>query len=93
MRTPVRQTWDFETPAKLLRDADEGAVPASMLMPASTDGRLFAKLGIQSYGFLPIELPVGFDFAETIHGSGERIPVASHRVRGRSYLQAIAGLR
>ena len=65
----------FETLAKLLRDADEGAVPVPMLMPASTDGRLFAKLGIQSYGFLPMKLPVGFDFAETIHGSGERIPV------------------
>ena len=65
----------FETLAKLLRDADEGAVPVPMLMPASTDGRLFAKLGIQSYGFLPMELPVGFDFAETINGSGERIPV------------------
>ena len=65
----------FETLAKLLRDADDGAVPVPMLMPASTDGRLFAKLGIQSYGFLPMKLPVGFDFAETIHGSDERIPV------------------
>ena len=48
-----------------------------MLMPASTDGRHFAKLGIQTYGFLPMELPPGFDFASTVHGVNERIPVAA----------------
>jgi acetylornithine deacetylase/succinyl-diaminopimelate desuccinylase-like protein len=69
----------FETLAKVLKDADEGATPVPMLMPASTDGRLFAKLGIQSYGFLPMKLPEEFDFAETIHGSGERIPVEAIR--------------
>ncbi len=65
----------FQTLAKLLKEEDDGAVPVPMLMPASTDGRLFAKLGIQTYGFLPMRLPEGFDFADTIHGSGERIPV------------------
>jgi acetylornithine deacetylase/succinyl-diaminopimelate desuccinylase-like protein len=46
-----------------------------MLLPAATDGRFFAKLGIQTYGFLPMALPAGFNFLETIHGANERIPV------------------
>ena len=65
----------FQTLAGVLEEEDEAAVPVPMLMPASTDGRLFAKLGIQTYGFLPMSLPEGFDFATTIHGTGECIPV------------------
>ena len=46
-----------------------------LLVPAITDGRLFARLGIQSYGFTPMKLPPGFNFFKTIHGANERIPV------------------
>ena len=69
----------FQTLAGVLLEEDDGAAPVPMLMPASTDGRLFAKLDIQTYGFLPMRLPKGFDFAETIHGSDERIPVEAIR--------------
>ena len=40
-----------------------------------TDGRFFARLGIQTYGFLPMKLPAGFDFWSTVHGADERVPV------------------
>ena len=46
-----------------------------MLLPGSTDGRFFARLGIQSYGFLPMRLPPDFAFSEMIHGLNERVPV------------------
>ena len=46
-----------------------------MLLPAATDGRFLARLGIQSYGFLPMMLPTDFNFSQTIHGPNERIPV------------------
>ncbi len=59
----------------ILRAADPPAAPVPMLLPGATDGRLFAKLGIQTYGFLPMPLPPGFNFIETSHGSDERIPV------------------
>jgi acetylornithine deacetylase/succinyl-diaminopimelate desuccinylase-like protein len=51
------------------------AVPIPFLLPAVTDGRWFAQLGIQPYGFTPITLPEGFDFQRTVHAADERIPV------------------
>jgi acetylornithine deacetylase/succinyl-diaminopimelate desuccinylase-like protein len=67
----------FSTLKAILREADPAGTPVPMLLPAATDGRLFAKLGIQTYGFLPMPLPTGFSFLETIHGANERIPVDS----------------
>jgi acetylornithine deacetylase/succinyl-diaminopimelate desuccinylase-like protein len=45
-----------------------------MLLPAITDARHFGRLGIQGYGFTPMQLPAGFAFTETIHAADERIP-------------------
>jgi acetylornithine deacetylase/succinyl-diaminopimelate desuccinylase-like protein len=67
----------FDTLATILREADPEGTPLPMLMPAVTDGRFFSMLGIQTYGFLPMILPEGFNFSETIHAADERIPVAA----------------
>jgi len=72
---PAPDMGMFDTLAEILRDADSQAIPVPMLLPGATDGRFLARLGIQSYGFLPMRLPQDFTFAETIHGSNERIPV------------------
>jgi acetylornithine deacetylase/succinyl-diaminopimelate desuccinylase-like protein len=47
------------------------------MLPAVSDARFFARLGIQHYGFVPMNLPPGFDFMATIHAADERIPVES----------------
>lgn len=65
----------FDTLAGVLAEADPGAVPVPMLLPAVTDGRFFARLGIQTYGFTPMKLPPGLDFITTIHAADERIPL------------------
>ena len=65
----------FDTLSGVLRDSDPEGIPVPMLMPAATDGRLFARLGIQTYGFLPMLLPSTLDFAAAIHGPNERVPV------------------
>lgn len=65
----------FDTLGGIIKDADPEGIPVPMLMPAATDGRLFARLGIQTYGFLPMSLPDTLDFAATIHGPNERVPV------------------
>ena len=65
----------FPVLSDILQDADPGAIAMPLLVPAITDGRLFARLGIQSYGFTPMKLPPGFNFFKTIHGANERIPV------------------
>jgi acetylornithine deacetylase/succinyl-diaminopimelate desuccinylase-like protein len=65
----------FGTLADILRDADPDAIPTPVLLTATTDGRLFARLGIQTYGFIPMNLPEEFLFFETVHAANERIPV------------------
>lgn len=65
----------FPVLAEVLRAADPTAVPIPYLLPAVTDGRYFVRLGIQTYGFTPMRLPAGFNFAGAIHAADERIPV------------------
>jgi acetylornithine deacetylase/succinyl-diaminopimelate desuccinylase-like protein len=65
----------FPTLADALREADPDGVPLPMLLPVVTDGRLFSKLGIQTYGFTPMKLPPGLDFMQLLHAADERIPI------------------
>ena len=65
----------FELFAGVLRDMDPGCVPVPMLVTGGTDARHFARLGIRTYGFLPLNIPPGFDAA--IHTSDERVPVSA----------------
>jgi acetylornithine deacetylase/succinyl-diaminopimelate desuccinylase-like protein len=65
----------FNTLAGALQTADPDGIPMPMLLPAFTDACFFSRLGIQTYGFTPMKLPVGFNFFEAIHAADERIPV------------------
>jgi len=65
----------FDALASVLHEADPEGVPVPLLLSAATDGRFFARFGIQTYGYLPMALPEGFDFSRTIHAANERIPV------------------
>lgn len=65
----------FETLAGTLRELDPAAKPIPMLLPAVTDGRFFSSLGIQTYGFLPMQLPADMPFMRLIHAPDERLPV------------------
>ena len=67
----------FDTLKTVLHEADPTGIPIPFLMPVVTDGRFFSQLGIQTYGFLPIDLPPDFNFLQTVHAADERIPVAS----------------
>ncbi len=64
----------FDELAGILREADPDGVPVPLLLSGVTDARFFARLGIQTHGFLPMRLPAGFDFSRTIHAADERIP-------------------
>ncbi len=37
--------------------------------------RFFSRLGIQTYGFLPMQMPAGMRFMQLIHAADERLPV------------------
>jgi len=65
----------FEPLGRILGELDPGSISVPLLLPASTDARHFAQLGIQTYGFTPMRLPAGFDFFSTIHAADERIPI------------------
>ncbi|WP_413810637.1 M20/M25/M40 family metallo-hydrolase [Streptomyces sp. OE57] len=62
--------------------------PVATVVPycssASTDNVSFASLGIEGYGFAPLRLPAGFDFARMFHGTDERVPLSSLRFGARS---------
>ena len=49
----------FPTLAGILERADPGSTATPLLMPGVSDARFFARLGIQTYGFLPMKLPAG----------------------------------
>jgi acetylornithine deacetylase/succinyl-diaminopimelate desuccinylase-like protein len=61
----------------VLREIDPEGVPIPLLMAGVTDGRLFARLGIQTYGFTPMNLPSGFNFWATVHNADERVPASA----------------
>lgn len=65
----------FDTLAGIIREGDPDGVPLPLLLTAVTDGRFFSLLGIQTYGFIPMKLPPGFNFQDTIHAADERIPL------------------
>jgi len=65
----------FDTLAGVLRDADPAGRPVPLLLSGGSDGRHFARLGIQSYGFTPMRLPEDFAFMDLLHAADERIPV------------------
>ncbi|MFF3686093.1 M20/M25/M40 family metallo-hydrolase [Streptomyces sp. NPDC002187] len=54
-------------------DPDGHVVP--FCMSGGTDAKQFSRLGITGYGFSPLKLPPGFDYAAMFHGVDERVPV------------------
>jgi acetylornithine deacetylase/succinyl-diaminopimelate desuccinylase-like protein len=67
----------FDTLAGVLRELEPEATPVPLLQIGVTDARFFSRLGIQTYGFLPMQLPEGFDFLPLIHAADERVPAAA----------------
>ena len=65
----------FQTLATALREADPEGTPIPLLLSGVTDGRHLARLGIQTYGFLPMRLSPDFPMIQLIHAADERIPV------------------
>ncbi len=67
----------FELLASILRDMIPDATPLPYMQPAVTDGRFFGRLGIQTYGFTPLNFDPSVDYLATIHSADERVPAAA----------------
>jgi len=74
----------------ILRELDPDAVPVPMLQVGVTDGRFFASIGIQTYGFLPLDLPDSFEFTKLIHAADERVPADSVRFGAEAVARSVA---
>ncbi len=65
----------FPVLAKILKEADPSGHPMPFFLAAVTDARFFSRLGIQTYGFTPMQLAPDFKFSSLVHAANERIPV------------------
>ena len=79
----------FDTLADILRQADPEGTPVPLLLSGVTDGRFFSRLGIQTYGFLPMPLPEDFNFSGTIHAANERVPATAIAFGADAIYQAL----
>ncbi|MGW4031480.1 M20/M25/M40 family metallo-hydrolase [Streptomyces sp. NPDC004838] len=75
---PLQAPVDSPTFARLRAaverfDPDGHVVP--YCMAGGTDAKQFSRLGITGYGFSPLKLPPGYDYAAMFHGVDERVPV------------------
>ncbi|GAA3524512.1 peptidase M20 [Aeromicrobium flavum] len=64
---------------------DPEAHVAPFLMSAGTDAKAWHKLGMTSYGFVPLRLPADLDFTALFHGVDERVPIDALRFGTRVF--------
>lgn len=74
---------------EIVKELDPQAKPIPYVLPGVTDGRFFATLGIQTYGFTPMNLPPDLDFTAIIHAANERIPVECVHFGSEAIFQAM----
>ncbi len=84
----VQQAIALETPfegalveamSEALRAEDPGCAVLPYCLSGGTDNKSYAQLGITGYGFAPLQLPAGLDFAGMFHGIDERVPLDALR--------------
>jgi acetylornithine deacetylase/succinyl-diaminopimelate desuccinylase-like protein len=79
----------FAVLAGILKEADPEGIPVPMMLTYCTDARFFSKLGIQTYGFIPMQFPEDEYLISTIHSMNERIPVESLEFGTNAIFQAM----
>jgi len=80
----------FDQLAEAVRTVDPEALPIPYMIPGFTDASSWTKLGTACFGFAPVVLPKGLDFARLYHGVDERIPVEGFRLGTRMLWEALA---
>jgi len=83
----------FDLFASVLKEADAGCVPVPSLVTGGTDARHFARLGIRTYGFLPLNIPPDFQSSLTIHAADERVPVSALEFGAECVFEAVMRYR
>ena len=79
----------FDTPtvelmASVLRIEDPGARAVPYMISGGTDAKAFSGIGIDCYGFSPLQMPADLDYWRLFHGVDERVPVDALRFGART---------
>ncbi len=61
--------------ASVLRAEDPGARAVPYMISGGTDAKAFTRIGIDCYGFSPLQMPADLDYWRLFHGVDERVPV------------------
>ncbi|MBR8742071.1 M20/M25/M40 family metallo-hydrolase [Nocardiopsis sp. MG754419] len=69
--------FDALRSAVLAHDPEARVVP--VCLAGGTDAKVFARLGIDCYGFSPMRLPEGLDYPGLLHAVDERVPLEGLR--------------
>jgi acetylornithine deacetylase/succinyl-diaminopimelate desuccinylase-like protein len=77
---------------RVLREDDPACHPFPLVNAGMTDARHFDRLGIQTYGFLPMRLPPGL-MPQLLHAPNERIPAAALTAGARAIARVIERYR
>ncbi len=70
--------------ARSVAAEDPSGVVVPYLLPASTDNKHFARLGVFGYGFVPLRVPDEFDVYGQFHAADECVPVESLHFSART---------
>lgn len=76
----------------VLKEDDPACHPFPLVNAGMTDARHFDRLGIQTYGFLPMQLPPGL-MPQLLHAANERIPAAALTAGARAIARLIERYR
>lgn len=80
IRESLPTSFSTDTPLfreieQVIADRDPGGIVVPSIVPGFTDSHNYAALGATCYGFYPLQLPEGLEFASLFHGDDERIPL------------------
>ena len=79
----------FETLAGVIKESDPQGTAVPLVLSGVTDARFLSKLGVQTYGFTPMQLPDDLNFTHIIHAADERIPVRALDFGAQAIFNAI----
>lgn len=79
----------YDSLADILKQADPQGIPIPYMLSGVTDARFFCQLGIQTYGFTPMQLPADFKFSSAAHAADERIPVEALPFGSQAIFEAL----
>lgn len=79
----------FDVLSNVLKESDPTAIPIPSIMVGVTDARFFTHIGIQTYGYLPMNLPDDFDTWTLVHNADERVPASAIEFGANALYQAI----